>query len=523
MKRLLNATAVVVASSLLLAACGGGGDDETMDPVVEMPDPAVDQQAAITSAITDAGVKVAMAASDADAVGAAEAAIAAANRAIMAGTDVSADVINDSEMAVTALEDELADIEDAHRMAMSDAQKATAAAMAKLGKDMMKALGMNPLDNIEGTGGAVFTSGGDLSINASADAGARTDGSNPDAVMLKPAGDAGSLGSWNGMNYALTADGKVTDEARVYTNQGAPRTIDFKDGGHIIISSGDNEGKVLVDGANPNLVMASAFTHSGTQDHTVPDKSDAVYFRGTYDGAAGEYSCSGDDCSSTNNGSGNPSALGGTWHFEPDEGAMVSRPDAEYLYYGWWVSKDSDGNPTVASAFHMPVDAAASAGALRVVDDLDSLTGSATYVGHAAGKFAMSNTLDGTGSGGHFTADAELSAKFDGAEGNDDSMVTGTIDNFRLNDGSEDPDWNVTLRGGDGAASGGTIDGTDTVWSINGNKATESGDWSGTMYDEAIQGDEDDGNNIPTTVTGVFHSEYSDIGRMVGAFGANKE
>ena len=430
-----------------------------------------------------------MAATDADAVGAAKTAIAA-------GTDVSADVIASSNADVSDLEDELKDIEEAHRMAMSDAQ-AAATAMAKLGKAMRDALSMTPLSSIEANG-AVFTSGGDLSINASADAGARTDGSNPDAVMLKPAGDAGSLGSWNGMNYALTADGKVTDEARVYTNQGAPRTIDFKDGGHIIISSGDNEGKVLVDGANPNLVMASAFTHSGTQDHTVPDKSDAVYFRGTYDGAAGEYSCSGDDCSSTNNGSGNPSALGGTWHFEPDEGAMVSRPDAEYLYYGWWVSKDSDGNPTVASAFHMPVDAAASAGALRVVDDLDSLTGSATYVGHAAGKFAMSNTLDGTGSGGHFTADAELSAKFDGAEGNDDSMVTGTIDNFRLNDGSEDPDWNVTLRGGDGAASGGTIDGTDTVWSIN-------------------------GNNIPTTVTGVFHSEYSDIGRMVGAFGANKE
>jgi len=104
--------------------------------------------------------------------------------------------------------------------------------------------------------------------------------------------------------------------------------------------------------------------------------------------------------------------------------------------------------------------------------------------------------------------------------------VTGTIDNFRLNDGSEDPGWSVALaRGGlgsDGAISAPASD--PTVWSMNGNKAPASGTWSGTMYDEMPGNAPDgDGSNIPTTVTGTFYSEFSTIGRMVGAFGADKE
>ena len=58
-------------------------------------------------------------------------------------------------------------------------------------------------------------------------------------------------------------------------------------------------------------------------------------------------------CTSTNDGKGSPSVLAGTWHFKPDAGAnaMAHQPDANYLYYGWWVSKDKDGAPTAASAF----------------------------------------------------------------------------------------------------------------------------------------------------------------------------
>ena len=281
--------------------------------------------------------------------------------------------------------------------------------------------------------------------------------------------------------------------------------------------------------------MAPAFLHQGTQTHLVPDKSDAVYVRGTFNGAPGEFRCR-SGCSSANDGKGSPSALDGVWHFEPDENAMVSTPDDTYLYFGWWVSKNSDGEPTAASAFASHVGAIASgSGKIRYGWASDTaanaITGSATYTGSAVGKYAYKEASEGTAHGGHFTANAKLTAKF-GAHGTDDNNgVTGTIDNFKLNDGTANPGWSVALErsaswGTDGEVSRAADDETGTVWSINDNKAPASGTWSATMYDEK-PGDTDDtpagdGSNIPTAVTGTFYSEFTTAqGRMVGAFGAN--
>ena len=362
-------------------------------------------------------------------------------------------------------------------------------------------------------------------------------------MVLKAGDSAGALGSWNGMDYASSAgtgDAKVTNAARVYTNKGPGKSEPFADAGYTIIPAGSpNAGSVLLisggtlgDGIALADVMATAFEHQGTQNHPIPDNNVALKVRGTFDGAPGEYSCTG-TCTSTNDGKGGPSALGGIWHFKPDTGAMVHQPDTKYLYYGWWVSKDSDGMPTAASAFAGVVEP--SAGDLDNAGDLarSDLTGSATYVGHAAGKFALdyslNKVLDGTSDGGHFTADAELKATFSGGT---NPGVTGTIDNFRLNDGTDDPGWSVKLARGTLGNSDGMIERpatNPTVWSIDGVAAAASGTWSGTMYDE-MPGNPPggDGSNIPTTVTGTFYSEYgastsSVVGRMVGAFGANKQ
>ena len=64
-----------------------------------------------------------------------------------------------------------------------------------------------------------------------------------------------------------------------------------------------------------------------------------------------------------------------------------------------------------------------------------------------------------------------------------------------------------------------------TTWSIDGNSGGRSGTWSGQTYDEkpGTVADGGDGSTIPTTVTGTFYSEFSTIGRMVGAFGADKQ
>ena len=153
----------------------------------------------------------------------------------------------------------------------------------------------------------------------------------------------------------------------------------------------------------------------------------------------------------------------------------------------------------------------------------------------------MSNPLDGTGDGGHFTADASLTAKFSGTG----AGISGMLDNFMANDKSVP--WSVSLNNtgtdtadatptnnisgigaiaaiGDNADTTAVNESLSTVWSINGNSAPASGTWSGTMYDEMPGNAPDgDGSDIPTTVTGTFYSEFSTIGRMVGAFGADKQ
>ena len=105
------------------------------------------------------------------------------------------------------------------------------------------------------------------------------------------------------------------------------------------------------------------------------------------------------------------------------------------------------------------------------------------------------------------------------------STLSGTIDNFRLNDGSDDPGWSVELQkamfdnDGDKFMTNATPDGDQTVWSIGGNKGAASGKWEAQMYDE----DTKDGSNVPTSVVGSFMSTIGTTHEMVGAFGATKK
>ena len=518
--------AALLVAVLAVAGCGGGGDDTmtTPDPMpTPDPDPAIAERAMIDTAIMAA--RAAVPGIDNDStdteVSAAEMAVASARAAIAAADNVPAAEKAAHTTTVNALEAQLDAAKTARMMANDEADEAAAEAMAALGKALHAALAgpdpatQNALNNLEAVPALSATG---LSVDAAAGAGTIDDATAHEAVALEAGDSAGSHGGWSARDYA---DSDGNNEARVYSNAAAPTSQPFAEK-YPESDANVTDGVLTVadSDAARALVMADAFTHQGTQTHVVPDRSDAVYVRGTYDGAPGEYSCTA-TCSSTNDGSGSPNGLGGTWTFTPDTGAMVSQPDDEYLYYGWWVRKDSDGNPTAASAFAGVVEP--NAGDLDNGGDLTTITGSASYAGNAAGKYAIDNVLEGTGHGGHFTADAELEATF-GAGAT--AGVTGTIDNFRLNDGSEDPGWSVALaRGGIGAAGAISAPAADpTVWSINGNEAPASGTWSGTMYDEMPGVAPDgDGSNIPTTVTGTFYSEFSTIGRMVGAFGADKQ
>ena len=535
-KKLMTVCAAVVLA-FGLAACGGGDDDTAMDEPTTtepMPDPAIAERGAINSAITTASTAVTGLTDDASdtAIGAADSAVAAAKMAIADAANVPASEKAAFNTAIAAIEGSLTAKKTSIMAARDDAYKAMRAAMAKTGKAMHAALGGAAADtNALANAAVTRTATGDFMVDAAENAGSLT--VNPDSVTLKAGDDAMALGSWNGTHYSHTNAGtKVVNAAVVYNNKGPGKSVSFATLEYeIIAEDGPNKGYVAVDGtdeAEVARVMATAFTHSGTQNHPIPARSNAFYVSGTYDGAPGEYRCMG-TCTSTNDGKGAPSALGGTWHFKPDAGAgaMAHQPDATYLYYGWWVSKDKDGAPTAASAFTGIVQPTATP--LADASSGEDLTGSATYAGHAAGKFAISNVLEGTGDGGHFTADATLSATFGGG---DTAGMTGTIDNFMVNDEHEMP-WSVALHraawAADGEITASTATAGDdiangTTWSIDGNSAPESGTWSGQMYDE-LPGNAPagDGSDIPTTVTGTFYSEFSTIGRMVGAFGADKQ
>ncbi len=517
------------------------------------------QRSAITSAVTMARTAVAGVNDDStdSEVSAADSAIAALKAAIDGADDLpegDADVAS-AQGTLTTLEGQLASAKTSRTAALEDKAKADRTANAKLGKALRAALGgpdtAPPTYALANIGQPTLDADG-LEVDAATGAGAlATTAGDPPSVTLEAGASARSLDGWAGTDYALTTgtgDTMVTNEARVYTNQGPRTQVSFADAGITVFTGdtagNDRKGYVTLDETDATTlgrIRGAAFEHSGTQTYEPASEADAVYLSGTFAGAPGRYRCTG-TCTVQNDGEDGPGALGGVWHFRPDAGvnAMTHQPDAHYLYYGWWVRKDSDDMPTAASAFSGRVGNETDVS----TDGLNpgwtgaytagtTLTGSATYEGNAAGKYAIDNVLDGTGHGGHFTADAMLEATFSGDA--DDVGITGTIDNFRLNDRSEDAGWSVSLHqatfgeGGEITAPAddtGTADvneGLGTTWSINGNKALATGTWSGDMYDEAVTGDADDGSNLPTTVTGTFYSEFSTIGRMVGAFGAEKE
>ena len=226
------------------------------------------------------------------------------------------------------------------------------------------------------------------------------------------------------------------------------------------------------------------------------------------------------------------------WVFVHDMDAMTAKVDANYLYFGWWLMKDEDGVPTSASAFTGTV------GTFEALDaNPSSLSGSATYAGQAAGKFAISGTTDGAGDAGHFTAAAMLAATFGTrTHGPNFGGVSGTLDNFMAND--ESVPWSVSLLR---ATWNGvillasllrhgllittpitTVDEsmTSTVWSIDGNSAARVGQLGAAMMYDELPGtvaDGGDGSDVPTSVTGTFQSRFGTTHTMVGAFGAERE
>ena len=335
---------------------------------------------------------------------------------------------------------------------------------------------------------------------------------------------------WTGMRLTGESEDGGTYEAVVYSNVGEPT-----EGAKFNVQYPLTDGALAVDtttAANVARVASSIFDQSaGLKRFALPDPNPGgatkITVAGSFHGVSGTYSCTpgaSSTCAVNKRTSGFQLGTvatdgtftdgGGAWMFTPTnpETRLMSTPDPIYASYGWWIHKSEDGETFTASAF------AADRGAVPAASGITALQGTATYMGGAAGKYALRSMTGGTNDAGHFTARATLEANF-----NDDT-ITGTIDSFMGADG-QSRDWSVALNKST-VSDTGTIAGdpdTDgnttpqmTVWTMGGTAASADGQWSGDLKENG-----DDG--VPAIGTGTFSSMFGADGKMVGAFGVNKQ
>ncbi len=362
-------------------------------------------------------------------------------------------------------------------------------------------------------------------------------------------GEHGNVGTkWYVTDFTRTTgsgDGRVTDRVRVYNDKVGGPLADTRTG-YLLekdlatyfatsekpVNAGtlDTDKRQLSIGTGVDRHLAApVFDRSGAKTYDLSDgKSEQdptlIKIPGTYMGAPGDYYCPSSGTCTVGIGVGGW-FLSADWYFVYDEGAKVQERDFDHLYFGWWIREDDEGTPAAVSAFYRSV-----GGDIELATDGGSLNGTARFEGPAVGVYAIHDPLNEKGDGGDFTATAKLLAKFGATNLVPEAGMTGTIDGFRLDNGSE-PNWSVTLQKGAwttgasreiGAQKGHTDKTAKTVWSINGAPGTPGGSWEASLYDEAVGtiADGGDGSDRPSSVLGKFYSEHGDTHRMVGAFGA---
>ena len=563
---------ILVASlALLLAGCGGGGSSTTA-PVDPGPTPAETAIMEAETALETAQAAVSGAMTDAE--------MRDAYRAVQQAADSLVMVLKANGGSPAAVEAATTTRQTAMYMADNLAQKieddavAADAAMTALAAKLYTAIGAKPLGDrtiglpahsgdLTGISNTGVLTVHNVSVNVpSAAAGPQL--KEDKSTMVPP------LHGWTGSRHTATVAagtpapergtiGAGTYTAHLYSNVGEPTQGDpFNEEYTLTAADAANPGETaaLATGVvgttteaeldvQARIASMSFDQSAGTKAFELPTNTVRVMVPGSYHGVSGNYYCApntGNSCAAQVAAKGfalggvadNTNAFtvnGGTWTFKPgDPKALVTaEPDEIYPVYGWWLHEALDGTTTVSpftsyrstdGLVNLSPSTNAFAGAIPII-----LHGTATYRGGAAGMYALQSSTGGMNDAGHFTADAELKATFSTTAGGTfttdiNHKIEGTIDNFMGSDGMS-RDWSVALKEGSIDYSGlfPTETGSrlpKTTWSIGGTDAGESGQWKGNLYKQ------NDGG-VPTVGTGVFHSEYDNIGRMVGAFGVNLE
>ena len=332
-----------------------------------------------------------------------------------------------------------------------------------------------------------------------------------DEITIPPLGESDADGMSTGKNTAgdvftaFIASTKEANSGRLFAEDyatGSPRLT----GGRTALTGA---GQIALITTADDRAMSSDFPReAGTRTYPAGNRE----FRGSYDGAAGKYSCTGATCTVQFTPDGY--IFAGTWVFDPDDGARTSVADANFVSYGWWLRKNSDGEIVDAG----PVSFATGTDAAGVT----ALQGTATYSGSAAGKYAIySGAFSERSEAGHFTADAMLKANF-GDDG-ENGRVSGMIDNFMTEAGAKN-DWSVSLAlSGTSMADGLDDDGDfsgNTVWTIGDVNSDVTGNYMGSLHDSAKPGQD----GVPYEARGFFDARFeAGVGELVGAFGATRD
>ena len=367
-----------------------------------------------------------------------------------------------------------------------------------------------------------------------------------DFEMTEP--DPASIMGWSGARFVRdtsTADTPDTaiEHVVVYTDIEAPEMLAVN-GDNVEKLTGTPTGNAALeveDGAISDVNMnsdglymthimlndaanaGSTATYTGQEDDDETDLAMAykLTLAGTFAGAMGEYSCSGDKmaaCSVVVDSDGKPAGTAaGDWKFTAAEGAMIALADAEYLYFGWWVESPAEGE-TGDHKFQTFVGAAMMAEFTG--GDIQALEGEVTYEGAAAGVYTMKDTIGGQVVGadsGEFTASAKLTAEFlnDAQAGS----INGRIDTFMDADGEAMDGWEVTLKS---AYLSNSNTFSSTTSAMVGAGTEGSGSWEATFRGVADDGDDTTTNDPPMAVVGKFDADF-DGANLAGAFGATKK
>ena len=367
------------------------------------------------------------------------------------------------------------------------------------------------------------------------------------------------IDDWSGQTLKRSSSDGEAQEATFYTNidPATPRKLKLGD-------------DATTDVGVPRASATNVYLLDSGQDVDM----DTRMFRATYNGIPGTFTCAAlvINCApimtATNNGGQTfitemtlfvTSAPGG-WTFESDDNVeTVALPDADYMYFGYWLqSADPDETtsnyefatffgPGPVNDFNVPM-------ALTAQKDAgdDALT--ATYVGGAAGRYVTRKLrvkaplVDPNSPGyyGRFTAKATLTAHFgvhddfvDADVGASHNSIGGTITDFT--DGAKDLGFEVILvraMGNIVAGDGEMVPGTATAKfneTTTSTTATDNtGTWNAQFYGpsaETLNADAtaeervptaDAATTMPSGVAGDFNvsSLYTAV---VGAFAAEKK